>query len=173
MELSPLVSRPDFDLEQFMIFCGEKRLAGDDAERLGESWSSWLPLLEVWSIKNDAGLSCIAIWLPECVEQWVDALWRDRPSAGYRLNSLAQYMCMAAVLDFVPQIEALGCAPTPRPDAVMQAALGQIGFLPGASGHASRRRYALLTPYPFRGGCEICHLLADCPRGQPPAMTLG
>ena len=28
------------------------------------------------------------------------------------------------------------------------------------------RRFAVVTFYPFRGGCEICHLQAHCPKGN-------
>ena len=27
-------------------------------------------------------------------------------------------------------------------------------------------RFALVTHYPFKGGCEICHLQSNCPKGQ-------
>ena len=28
------------------------------------------------------------------------------------------------------------------------------------------RRYAVVTHYPFKGGCEICVLQSNCPKGQ-------
>ena len=35
------------------------------------------------------------------------------------------------------------------------------------------RRYAVVTHYPFRGGCEICHMQSHCPKGQGQAESAG
>lgn len=172
MEITPLAARPEFDLEGFMLACGDNRLPGEEAALLAGAWERWLPLLGAWSLKGHGGPACIAIRLPESVERKVDALWRASPSRGFRLNSLAQHMCMSALLDFVPQIEALGCAPAPGPAGSMAKALERLGLAAPGSAGSINRRYALLTPYPFRGGCEICHLRPDCSKGQPPSMTL-
>lgn len=158
--------QPYFDIEDFMALSQEKRLGGAVLERLLGLWETWLPRLRACQITSGAS-SWLAVWLPEEVEAAVDEAWAQSPSEGFLINSLAQYLCMTGVQELLPQVEAGGCAPSPRPTPELRAALAEQG-LPYKSGDSSllERRYAVLTYFPFRGGCEVCHLRPVCPKGQ-------
>ena len=138
--------QPYFDMEAFMNMSRETRLGGAVLERLVKLWGEWLP---------------------ESVEQAVDEAWGKSPSDGFLINNLAQFLCMAAVQELLPEVEDGGCAPSPRPTSALREALVGLG-LPYKSEESSllSRRYAVVTHFPFRGGCEICHMQSHCPKGQ-------
>ncbi len=119
--------RPYFDMEGFMTLSQESRLGGATLERLCKLWEEWMPQLKVCEIKT-AKISYLAVWLPESVEQQVDAAWEKSPSDGWQDNNLAQYMCMAAVQEVLPQVEDAGCAPAPRPTEALREALSGLGL---------------------------------------------
>ena len=157
---------PGFDLEEFMNLSHETRLSSEALEHFGDLWNSWLPRLQAQQIKSGQN-SWLAIWLPEEVENEVDEAWAQSPGEGYLINALAQYMCMSAVYELLPQIADRGCAPAPKPHQDLKSALSGIGL-----GQSDRddlsisRRYAIVTYYPFRGGCEICSLQENCPKNR-------
>lgn len=157
---------PCFDIEEFMNLSREKRLGGAVLERLASVWEEWLGRLMVREI-HAPGVSWLAVWLPESVEQAVDESWAQSPSEGFLLNTLAQYMCMSAVQELLPQVQVDGCAPSPAPTPALRGALDTVG-LPyrGEESALLGRRYAVLTYYPFRGGCEVCHMRPLCPKGN-------
>ena len=153
-------------MEAFMNMSRETRLGGAVLERLVKLWGEWLPELKVYEV-GTGKISYLAIWLPESVEEAVDEAWGKSPSDGFLVNNLAQFLCMAAVQELLPQVEDGGCAPSPRPTSGLREALAGLG-LPYKSEESSllSRRYAVVTHFPFRGGCEICHMQSRCPKGQ-------
>lgn len=164
--IKPHELQPYFDLEGFMALSRESRLGGGTLERLVKHWESWLALLRVREIQTGK-ISYLATWLPEEVETAVDELWNKSPSEGFLINNLAQFMCMAAIQEVLPQVEDNGCAPSPRPTAALRAALTEIGVpYKGPDSSLLSRRYAVVTHFPYRGGCEICHMQSHCPKGQ-------
>ncbi len=167
---SPPVN-PVFDMEEFMNFSKENRLASSTVEKLVDLWEEWRPELKTAWIRHD-GNAWLAIWLPEKVEQMIDDAWDSSPGEGFLKNSLAQYMCMAAVGEMLPQAADGGCAPAPKPDSALRRALGDLGLVdPAKNADTLLRRYAILTHYPFRGGCEICALQENCPKAHGSAET--
>ena len=157
---------PYFDMEEFMALSQEKRLGGAVLERLLGQWEAWLPELRARHITS-GGASWLAVWLPEEVETAVDEAWAQSPSDGFLLNTLAQYLCMSAIQERLPQVASGGCAPSPRPTAELRAALAELGLpYKGEESALLGRRYAVLTYYPFKGGCEVCHMRPLCPKGQ-------
>lgn len=169
-EAAPVQVEPYFDLESFMTMCHETRMPGPMYEKLTSSWDAWQSGLRVFTVGGERGW--LAVWLPEEVEREVDETWAKSPSEGFLLNNLAQFLCMTVVAGFLPQVEDGGCAPQPVPDMALANALGKEGLeLDGAC--RPGRRYAVLTYHPFRGGCEVCNLNAECPKGSGgSAMTL-
>lgn len=156
---------PDFDLELIMNISQEKRLGGAALERLVTLWEKWQPLLHVCTL--DTGkIKYLLVWLEKEVEDAVDAAWADSPSQGYLDNALAQAMCMGAIQQCVPEVENAGCAPAPRPTDALRMALADAHVPYKDDGPTLSRRYAVVTHYPFKGGCEICHLQDACPKGQ-------
>lgn len=162
---------PGFDLEEFLNFAQETRISREALEQLLILWEKWSGELEAVKLAGESG-SWLAVWLPEDVEAAVDKAWSESPGQGFLLNSLAQYLCMATVGEILPQVAELGCAPSPSPAEVPAESLLEIGMgIPGLPGQRSLRRYGILTPYPFKGGCEVCSMRQGCPKlGQRQAM---
>lgn len=156
---------PYFDMERIMTMSQETRLGGATLERLMKLWESWLPELTVARI--DTGkITYLAVWLSKAVEDAVDKAWENSPSEAYLDNTLAQTLCMEAVHCVLPEVEDAGCAPAPRPTDKLRVALEAEGLPYLHDGPTLSRRYAVVTHHPFKGGCEICHLQKDCPKGQ-------
>ena len=164
--VNPLAVQPEFDLEEFMNFTKESRIANEALEHLISLWESWRNELQAVTIQHK-GKSGLAIWLPEGIERYVDEAWQKSPGEGFLINGLAQYMCMAAVQDVIPQAADGGCAPSPQPALPLTEALGELGLIDRAkSGLNLLRRYAILSYYPFKGGCEICAMWEQCPKAN-------
>ena len=165
---------PDLDVELLLGLMQEKRLGGLVLEDLATVWQSWLDKL--YAVKLKLGdKEYIAVWLDEEIEHMVDQKWKDAPSESFRLNCLAQSMCMSAVYQLIPEVEYAGCAPAPSlsDDSVNELAYNLASALRaekipyhniGISGLA--RRFSVLTPYPFQGACEICSLHEQCPKAN-------
>ena len=162
---------PYFDMEGFMTLSQETRLGGAVLERLVKFWGEWMKELRVVEVTTGK-ISYLVVWLPESIEQAVDATWEKSPSEGWQDNNLAQFLCMAAVQQLLPQVEDAGCAPAPRPTEALREALAGLGLEYKEGQPTLNRRFALVTHYPFKGGCEICHLQDNCPKGQGQAESM-
>lgn len=160
---------PFLDLEEFMNFSKETRLAGDTFERLQELWDCWRILLKAKNLKLDKK-SMLAVWLPEEVENAVDRAWEDSPGKGYLFHNLAQYLCMNVIQELIPQTMEGACAPAPDIDPESEETLVKEGFINEKNGLPARR-YGVLTYYPFKGGCEICKVREQCPKGGGEEQT--
>jgi hypothetical protein len=157
-------ARPVFDMEMLLGLLQETRMDGGVMAKLADTWERWLSWLH--ALVLDTGKSrYLAIWLEETVEKEVDETFAASPTEGFRLNALAQALCMGAVCQALPEVEDAGCAPSPEPDETLRAALTGEGipFLHPA-GPPLCRRFSVLTHYPFRGACDVCFLEAGCPR---------
>lgn len=157
---------PSCDVELLMGLLQETRLGGQVMENLAKTWGRWLPELHV--IKLDTGkIRYLVVWLGEAVEKEVDDVWARSASDGFRLNGLAQAMCMGAVYQCLPEVEGAGCAPAPKPTDALRAALEAEGIpYQEASGPTLCRRFSVLTHFPFRGACDICYLQKNCPKAN-------
>lgn len=165
---------PEFDLEEFMNFAQETRISNPLLEKLLTNWENWLPALHARQVKIGQE-SILALWLGHETEAAVDATWNESPSDGYMLNALAEYLCMKAVSSVLPQIADSGCAPAPKNKPEIDRVLATIPDLCNESAGKIQRRYAVITYYPFRGGCEICDLQQSCPKlrsHEAPGLTL-
>lgn len=160
--MSAIEVQPDFDLEEFMNFAHESRISSEALDELAGYWEDWQQKLNAQEIKGETR-SWLVVWLPESVEKIADAAWQRSPGEGYMLNNLAQYMCMSAVATVLPEAQDLGCVPTPEAEEALGVALENIG-LAQRGRQGLLRRYAVLSYYPFRGGCEICALQEGCPK---------
>lgn len=166
-----LAARPVFDMELMLGLLQETRLGGQVMEDLAEAWERWLPHLRALTLDTEGG-RYLAIWLDEDVERDVDATWGRSATEGFRLNALAQTMIMGAVYQVIPEVEAAGCAPAPKPTPALESALKAEGIPyqePG--GPTLCRRFSVLTHVPFRGACDICHLRDHCPKAAANAES--
>ncbi len=163
--IEKLEPKPDFDLFSFLDLCQETRLEGNVMKRLGELWDQWFDKLSCYKVVCGK-ISYLLVWLPEEVETLVDDIWKKTPSEGYFANMLAQYLCMQVVNELIPQVETVGCAPAPRPTESLRQVLADFDLGYHEEMDVLNRRFAVVTFYPFRGGCEICHLQPQCPKGN-------
>jgi hypothetical protein len=141
-------------------------------DELAALWEDWLPALRVRLVRGSTRPcpgreSYVALWLEQAVEKRVDDLWAVSPSASFTLDSLAQTMCRCALRELLPRAGESGCLPVPRLTPALGRALEAEGLRdPGAKedGLFLKRRYALVTYYPFRGSCSVCALEKACPK---------
>lgn len=155
---------PYFDLELLMATSQETRIGGEVMDELAGTWERWLPHAKARRIETASGGFLLA-WLGEAVEDDVDDKWEEAPSQAFLFNALAQVMCMGIVHSLLPEVEDAGCAPAPVPSDELAEALEQEGvpyLIMGEPGLS--RRFAVVTHYPFRGGCELCALKSGCPK---------
>ena len=152
-----------FDMELFLRTTGEIYLADEEARECRAFWREWHASLFIKNVTTMADYF-LAVWLDASVEQTIDATWRDSPSRGFRLHSLAQMLCMSAVRERIPEIGYAGCAPVPASDPALIQVLADAGLPSHArNGLVLDRRYAVVTPTIFRGRCALCALRETCP----------
>lgn len=157
--------QPYFDVELLMNTSQETRIGGEVMHRLMHRWETWMAKLH--ALRIDTGkIRYLAVWLDNEVEDDVDNAWETSPSDAFIINALAQTMVMSAVHMLLPEVEDVGCAPAPKPTEKLRAALQAEGLSYSGEGPTLTRRYAVVTHFPFKGGCEICTLLKDCPKGS-------
>ncbi len=154
---------PYFDLESFLSMLQETRIGGQVIEDLAKAWENFSSHLHALKLQIGKD-SYLIIWLDEEVENEIDALWAKSPSEGFRLNVLAQNLCMNAVYQLLPEVEEAGCAPAPKPTKELEDALAAEGIPYSLGGPGLSRKYSVLTYGKFRGACDICHLKMECPK---------
>ena len=155
---------PYFDLELLMSTSQETRIGGEMMDKLSDAWDRWLPHAQARQIEVENG-TYLLVWLGEAVEDEVDDKWEETPSEAFLFNALAQVMCMGIVHSLLPQVEEAGCAPAPHPVDALADALEAEGVPYATVGEPGlSRRFAVVTHYPFKGGCEICTLRKQCPK---------
>lgn len=166
VKFTEVEDRPIFDLFGFMEMSHESRIGGATLERMEQLWQEWNTKLKAYLI--DTGkTSYLAVWLPSSVEEFVDTTWKSSASEGFLINTLAQFLCMSFIQLVLPEVDDTTCAPSPRPTPLLRASLEKLGVPYKSSTSAILSlQYAVVTHYPYRGGCEICHLLDLCPKGQ-------
>ncbi len=152
---------PHFDMEQFLLITQTRRLDEESARLIDEYWERWREQMRVRRI--DIGKnSYVVVWLEQLVEDEITRLWESAPGRAFSLNNLAMSMLMAVIRDLAPEVAAAGCAPVPTPGPRLRKALKDVGIA-WPEGATLSRQYAMITPYPFQGGCSICYLKHECP----------
>jgi hypothetical protein len=167
-EVVPVEVKPEFDLFHYLDLSGETRLEQALLGKLEECWGEWLPHLKAFELRQPKGSdqkSCLLVYLDQPVEAAVEAIWQSSPSDGLSCHNLAVAMVMAAAADLIPELAEGGCAPLPEPDGPTQKALKKMKLAWKDEGTLNRQ-YAVLTPRPYAGGCNICYLQEKCPRSQ-------
>lgn len=155
---------PYFDMELIMSLSQETRIGGGVLDRIAALWEAWIPHLQARRL-DFGSAQYLAIWLDADIEEAIDKSWAATPSDAFMDNVLGQAMCMSAIHGLIPEIEDAGCAPAPKMTEKLQQALIAEG-LEFTDSDSIARRYAVVTHFPFKGGCEICWLLDNCPKGR-------
>ncbi len=167
LRYSTLKAEPEFDLGFFLGLFGSRRIEHELLEKLEAKWFEWLPRLKAYTFEpkdEQNGKGVLLIHLNQTVDIDVDSLWRETPSDGFAMHTLAIAMVMSAASSYIPELaEGAGCAPVPRPTKELRKALKKVGVTWNDQGSLDHQ-YAVLTPYPYEGGCVICNLKDNCPK---------
>ena len=163
--INPLDPMPEFDFMFFMEVAGETRIDQEIMDEFGPFWDKWAKEnLKAYELENQEGEGkFVLIYLDEDAESTIEGIWQDSPANGLLFHSLAITMVMSAAQGFVPELSDGKCAPLPRPGEGVLAAFEELGLSWNEEGTVNRK-YAVLTPYPYTGGCEVCYLSDSCPK---------
>ncbi|BBD06814.1 hypothetical protein [Desulfovibrio ferrophilus] len=165
--IAPITVSPKFDATRFIATSHTGELPEETINELSALWDTLTNGIQVKRIDNGTG-SWLLIWLEKHIEQQVERCWETSPHRGFLEHALAVDYVMAAAADLIPEIAAHGCAPIPEPSPAVREAAEELG-LSWPERHTLNRRYALLTPLPWKGGCSACHLNANCPKHKTPS----
>jgi len=161
----PQQTQPEFELMYFLEVCGETRIQHDLIERLETAWQDWKDRVHAYKLipstaKNDEGF--LLVYLTEGVENAVEEAWQESPESGMFFHNLAIALVMSAAQSLIPEM-AEGCAPLPRPGEEVLGVFEEMGLEWNPTIGALNRQYAVYTPMPYGGGCEVCMQSETCP----------
>ena len=167
----------------YMEISGSNRIEQKTLELFETSWSAWKDLFKAFKFlpgegrakarrsvadaANDADTrpGHVLMYLEKDVEEAVEAAWRRSPSEGFALHNLAISMVMTGVRQVVPEVDAGACAPLQSPDRDIRRRFEKMGLEWNEAGNVNRQ-YAVFTPQPYVGGCEICMMRESCPKSR-------
>lgn len=165
LQVKPVKPEPSFDFMYFMEICGETRMEGGILERLEQCWDDWKDRLHAYKLvpstaKNDEGF--LLIWLSEGVEDAVEEGWAEAEKTGMYLHNLAITLVMSAAQSLIPELEE-HCTPLPRPGEEVLDFMDEMDLEWNPQVGTLNRQFAVYTPMPYRGGCEVCMQSHTCP----------
>lgn len=166
LTITPVRPEPEFDFMYFMEVCGESRIDQDVLDSLETAWKDWKDRLHAFKLvpstsRDDEGF--LLIYLTEGVEDAVEEAWQDSQAQGMFFHNLAITLVMSAAQSLIPEMAEGACAPLPRPGAEVLEFIVSRGLEWNETIGALNRQYAVYTPMPYRGGCEICMQSDSCP----------
>ena len=159
LSVSELDIQPEFDFSTFLFLAQIDEINPQEMLSVLGVWEKWLPSLKVYQLGERKGH--VLGYLEKGVEDEVDAIWSQSPSEGFKHEAIAQTMIMGTLKALMPELGEKECAPVPEPTKPLRRTLDKLGLDLQESG-AMNRKYATLTPYPHRYGCERCHLKDSC-----------
>lgn len=165
IQVIPQQTTPEFDLMYFLEVCGETRIQHDLMGKLEAAWMDWKDRLHAYKLVPSTaqdGEGFLLVYLTEGVENAVEEAWQDSPDSGMFFHNLAITLVMSAAQSLVPEM-AEGCAPLPRPGEAVLEIFEEMGLEWNPTISALNRQYAVYTPMPYRGGCELCLQSETCP----------
>jgi len=165
---TPIAVQPEFDLFTYCELSGETRIENDLLEEIEPRFDGWQQHLKAYRLAPegapDTDPGYVLLWLEKPVEDEIEGIWQDSPSAGMAFHNLAIHMVMSAVQNLVPELADKGCAPLPKPGKDVLAAFKKLGLEWNKEGTVSRQ-FAVFTNMPVLTGCGACMLKAKC--GSP------
>jgi hypothetical protein len=165
MKIERLAPKPEFDLIFFLEMSGLNRIEQDLLDAMESGWTDWLDRVQAFCIapeKAKKGDGYLLVYLPESVEQAVEAAWETSPQHGEAFHNLAITLVMASAQNLMPELLE-SCAPLPKPSKAMQESFEKVGVVWNPQIDKLDRQYALFTLMPYKGGCELCTQSASCP----------
>ncbi len=160
---TPIAVQPEFDLFTYCELSGETRIEHDLLEELEPRFEDWQQHLKAYRLSTgaDTDPGYVILWLDKPVEDEIEGIWQDSPTAGMAFHNLAIHMVMSTVQNLVPELADKGCAPLPRPDKDVLAAFKKLGLKWNKEGTVSRQ-FAVFTNMPALTSCGTCMLKAKC-----------
>lgn len=156
---APLVIEPDFDFSTFLFLAQKEELNAQEMLAVLDVWERWRPDLKIFRLGERKGYALL--FMEENIEHEVDEIWATSPAEGFLHEAIAQTMIMGTLKALMPELSEKGCAPVPEPTKPLRRTVEKLGIFMQESGALSRK-YATITPYPYRYGCERCHLKDSC-----------
>lgn len=166
LKVKQLQPKPAFDFMYFMEICGESRIEGDIFDRLEDAWNDWKDRLHAFHLSpstEDDDEGFLLVWLTEGVEEAMEEYWAEGEKTGMFFHNLAITLVMSAAQSLVPEL-AENCTPLPRPGVEVLGFFEKMGLEWNAQIGSLNRQYAVYTPMPYSGGCEVCMQSHTCPK---------
>jgi hypothetical protein len=167
MTLEKIQTQPEFDMEYYMEISGLMRIEQELAECLEKYWFKWQDELKAFKMeptKKDADDGFLLVYLDTETESEVQRAFEENSHHGFAYHHLAITLVMCAAQSVMPELIG-GCMPTPTPTREARKKFKKLGLEWDEQGTINRT-YIVLTPYPYKGGCEVCHSCDTCPSSQ-------
>lgn len=161
-------AKPEFNIFFFAELNGSSRIEHSLMESLEKYWNEWLPHLKAYKLQQPEGgkgTDFLLLYLEKEVEDAVEEIWQSTPTEGLAHHNLAITLVMSAAQSLLPELEEGKCAPLPKPGEAALEAFESLGLTWNQEGTVNRQ-YAVFTPFPYSGGCEVCYLEETCPKSQ-------
>ncbi len=165
---------PRFDLQSYMFLAQTQALSPKRIVAMTTMWERWYPWLRAYTFGKKKGY--LLVFLDHAVEQEMEHQWRESQEEAFLNEALAQSMIMNTLRLFIPDLSTTQCAPLPKPNKLLKRSLSKIGITLNNQGTFGYK-YATLTHYPWKPGCDTCFLHATCPKklglGSRQTYTVG
>lgn len=165
--LEKIKTSPEFDLEYYLEISGLSRLDQELMEQLENYWQAWKRGLCAYRLDPslpDGDDGFLLVYLEEAAEHAAQKAFEEAPEHGFAFHNLAITLVMCAAQSVMPELIG-ACMPMPTPTGEARKKLRKLGLIWSEDG-TFNRSYAVFTPYPYRGGCEVCHSCDTCPSSQ-------
>ena len=165
MTLENVRTEPEFDLEYYMEISGLTRIDHELTELLEAYWTKWEPEIKAFKMEPaHGGDGFLLVYLDADTEADVQRAFEEHSGHGFAFHHLAITLVLSAAQSVMPEL-AGGCMPLPNPTREARKAFKKLGLEWNEEG-SMNRSYAVLTPYPYKGGCETCRSCDTCPSSQ-------
>ncbi|SME87745.1 hypothetical protein [Desulfovibrio gilichinskyi] len=168
LKVSEVTATPEFNIFYFAELNGSTRIEQSLMESLEKYWNQWLPHLKAYKLEKPAGgkgTDFLLLYLEKEVEDAVEEIWQETPTEGLAHHNLAITLIMSAAQSLLPELEEGKCAPLPKPGEAVLDTFKSLGLEWNQEGTVNRQ-YAVFTPHPYSGGCEVCYLEEHCPKSK-------
>lgn len=167
LSLEKIQTQPEFDLEYYMEISGLQRIESGLTDLLERYWFAWADVVRAYRMeptKKDADDGFLLVYLDEDAEREVQKAFEENSHHGFAFHHLAITLVLSAAQSVMPELLG-GCMPMPVQNREARKKFKKLGLEFQENGTLNRT-YAVFTPYPYKGGCEVCASCGTCPSSQ-------